>query len=66
MTMSYEILASVCLSLPRLSECMYVRMYVCMYDVRHDMQIPCTRYLAINSLYLYIYFHVKNLMLPSP
>ena len=25
----------------------------CMYDVRHDMQVPCTRYLAINRLYLY-------------
>ena len=32
-----------------------VRMYVCMFDVRHDMQIPCTRYLAINRLYLMYY-----------
>ena len=23
-----------------------------MYDVRHDIQIPCTHYVAINSLYL--------------
>ena len=30
-----------------------VKMYVCMYeyDVRHDMQIHCTRYLAINHHY---------------
>ena len=27
-------------------------MYVCMYDVRHDIQIPFTRYVAINRLYL--------------
>ena len=25
-------------------------MYICMYDVRHDIQIPCTRYVAIQSL----------------
>ena len=30
--------------------CMYV--YVCMYGVCHDMQIPCTRYVVINRLYL--------------
>ena len=29
-------------------------LYVCMYDVRHDIQIPCTRYVAINRLYLYL------------
>ena len=31
---------------------MYVCMYVCMYDVRHDNQLHCTFYLAINHLYL--------------
>ena len=33
----------------------YVRTYVRaydVYDVRHDIQIPCTRYVAINHLYL--------------
>ena len=30
-------------------------MYVCMYDVCHDIQIPCTRYVAINRLYLIFY-----------
>ena len=45
------------------SECMYVSMcicvymYVCMYDVRHDIQIPCTRYVTINRLYLYMYLY---------
>ena len=51
-TVSYDILAIVCLNLRCVSECMYVSMciyvylciYVCMYDVRHDIQIPCTRY----------------------
>ena len=60
--MSYDILAIVCLYLRCVSECMYVSMciyvylciYVCMYDVRHDIQIPCTRYVAINRLYLYL------------
>ena len=28
------------------------RVSKCMYDVRHDMQITETRYLAINHLYL--------------
>ena len=34
--------------------CIYVYLciYVCMYDVRRDIQIPCTRYVAINRLYL--------------
>ena len=36
--------------------CIYVYMYVCMYDIRHDIQIPCTRYVAINRLYLYLIF----------
>ena len=37
--------------------CVFMYMYVCrpMYDVRHDIQIPCTRYVAINRLYLYLY-----------
>ena len=30
-----------------------VRMYVCIYEVRHNIQIPCARYVAINCLYLY-------------
>ena len=59
MTVSYDILAIACLNLLCVSECMYVIMciyvYVCMYDVRHDIQIPCTRYVAINRLYLYLY-----------
>ena len=25
-----------------------------MYDVRHDIKIPCTRYVAINRPYLYL------------
>ena len=29
---------------------------VCVYDVRHDVHIPCTRYLAINSLC----YHVRE------
>ena len=34
---------------------LYAYIYVCMYvyDLRHDMQIPCTRYVAINRIYLY-------------
>ena len=42
-------------TLPHVSMCIYVYLciYVCMYDVRHDIQIPCTRYVAINRLYLY-------------
>ena len=36
------------------NEVMYVCMYVCMYYVRHDIQIPRTRYVAINRLYLYL------------
>ena len=32
-------------------------MYVCMYDVRHDIKIPCTRYVAINRLYLIFIYH---------
>ena len=59
--MSYDILAIACLHLLCVSECMYVSMciyvYVCMYDVRHDIQIPCTRYVAINRLYLYLYLN---------
>ena len=36
-------------------------MYVCMYDVRHNIQIPCTRYVAINRLYLiYLVFSVEG------
>ena len=58
MTVYYDILAIVCLNVRCVSECMYVSMciyvylciYVCMYDVRHDIQIPCTRYVAINRL----------------
>ena len=40
------------------TECIHVCVYacmcvhVCMYDVRHNIQIPCTRYVAINHLYL--------------
>ena len=36
----------------RMYVCKYVYLciYVCMYDVRHDIQIPCTRYVAINRL----------------
>ena len=34
---------------------MYLCIYVCMYDVHHYIQIPCTRYVAINRLYLYHY-----------
>ena len=49
MTVSYDILAIVCINLGCVSECMYVSMciyvylciYVCMYDVCHDIQIPC-------------------------
>ena len=41
--------------------CMYVCMYVCMYDVCHDIQIPCTRYVEINRLYLYLDEAVKKL-----
>ena len=56
MTVSYDILAIACLNLLCVPECMHVSMciyvYVCMYDVRHDIQIPCTRYVAINRLYL--------------
>ena len=39
------------------SMCIYVYLciYVCMYDVHHDIQIPCTRYVAINRLYFYLY-----------
>ena len=45
-----------CLNLLCVSECMYVYscIYVCMYDVRHDIQIPCTRYVAINRLFFII------------
>ena len=32
--------------------CMHACVHVCMYDVRHNTQIPCTRYVAINHLYL--------------
>ena len=46
----------------RMYVCKYVYlcicMYVYMYDVRHDIQIPCTRYVAINRLYLYLYLKV--------
>ena len=28
-------------------------MYTCIHDVRHDIQIPCTRYVAINHFYDY-------------
>ena len=79
--MSYDILAIVCLNLRCVSECMYASMciyvylciYVCMYDVRHDIQIPCTRYVAINRLYLYLFnvckcsklFHVLIIIFTS-
>ena len=65
MTVSYDILAIACLNILCVSECMYVIMciyvYVCMYDVRHDIQIPCTRYVAINRLYLYLYLIFYNI-----
>ena len=48
---SYNIFAIVCINLPCVYLCMYLFMFVCMYDVRHDIQIPCTRYVAINLLY---------------
>ena len=35
--------------------CVFMHIDPCMYDVRHDIQIPCTRYVAINRLYLYLY-----------
>ena len=64
MTVSYDILAIACLNLLCVSECMYVIMciyvYVCMYDVRHDIQIPCTRYVAINRIYLYLYLYTNK------
>ena len=41
---SYDILGIVCMNL------LFVTMYLSMYDVRHDNQIPCTRYLAINHI----------------
>ena len=47
MTVSYDILATVCMI------CL-VCQNVYMYDVRHDMQIPSTRYLAVNHLYFYL------------
>ena len=57
-------LAIACLNLLCVSECMYLSMciyvYVCMYDVRHDIHIPCTRYVAINRLYLYLYLYLKS------
>ena len=37
-------------------------MYVCMCDVRHDIQIPCTRYVTINRLYLYLIFIFMNVI----
>ena len=43
--------------------CIYV--YVCMYDVRHDIQIPCTRYVAINRLYLYLYINYSGLCMST-
>ena len=49
--MPYDILAIICIDLPCVSECIYV----CMYVVRHDIQIPCIRYMAINRLYLFIF-----------
>ena len=39
---------------------MYIINYVCMYDVRHDIQISCTRYVAINRLYIYLYLERKS------
>ena len=49
----------------RMYVCKYVYlcicMYVCMYDVRHDIQIPCTRYVAINRLYLLIHRRISVL-----
>ena len=50
----------------RMYACMYVCMYVCvfmyihvcMYDVRHAIQISCTGYVAINRLYLYLYIYL--------
>ena len=33
------------------SVCIYL--YICVYDARHDIQIPCTQYVAIKRLYLY-------------
>ena len=47
----------------RMYVCKYVYLciYVCMYDARHDIQIPCTRYVAINRIYLYLYlFYLIN------
>ena len=38
-TVSYDILGIVCIKLLCVSKCMYV---ICMYDVCHDNQIPCT------------------------
>ena len=57
---SYDILAIACLNLLCVSECMYVYlcMYVCMYDVCHNIQIPCTCYVAINRLYLIFILYI--------
>ena len=44
----------------------YMYMYVCMYDVRHDIQIPCTRYVAIYRLYLYLFYLFSHGILPLP
>ena len=46
MIVSYDIVSIVCINLPCVSECMC--------DVRHDIQIACTPYVAMNRLYLYI------------
>ena len=66
MTVSYDILAIACLNLLCVSECMYVYLciYVCMYDVCHDIQIPCTRYVAINRLLSY--FNIQGCIKQLP
>ena len=58
-----RILAIVCINLLCMSECITMDVCVCacacactcahMYNVRHDMQMPCTCCLAINHFYLY-------------
>ena len=50
---SYDISEIVCINLLCVSECMH--------DVCHDMQIPCTRYLAVSlyvNVYMCIYVHL--------
>ena len=38
------------------SMCIYIYIYVCV----HDIQIPCTRYVAINHLYLYLIYRIVD------